>query len=209
MSKTLEEMILEAMPYFPCVYFQGAIINTQQADVRDFSLVYKHRVLPSDSLIFFVPSQPSIKGTNNLVIKVPVSVDENDKPVYQDTSFTIVVETNEGKTRLATEGDIVAYRMCLFRFAKTNTNTIILTNSPSYNTLQVTNLIATHARFLNIPRYGENSLENVELATKVDTSEINEKIDKLEDKFCYGTEDPDEALAGKANGTIYIQVEEE
>jgi hypothetical protein len=208
MDKPIEDLLLEMLPYFPKVYTQASYTPTTDEHLREFNLIYKFSFLPSDCLIFFVPTQSSIAGRNKLVIKVPTS-SLDDTPTYQDLKFDIIIETNDGNTRPADVGDIIAYRMCTFRFAKGNTNTVILVNSPSYNSIQISNLTATNAKFLDIPTVGENSLTSVRLATVGDLSNIIERVDKLKDKISYGTADPEEALATKPNGTIYVQVEDE
>lgn len=205
---SLESLLEDVLPYLPKIYTQSSYTPTTDATVRDFNLIYKFAKLPSDCLIFFVPSQSSVEGTNTLVIKVPSS-STAEEVTYTDYRFTIVIETNDGNTRPATKGDIIAYRMCIFRFAKGNTNTIILTNSPSYNSLQVSNLVASTAKFLEAPVVGQDTLTNVKLVSFADLAEYVERIEKLEEKIIWGSNDPDVALASKPNGTIYIQVEDE
>lgn len=208
MPKTYDELLNEVLPYLPKVYTQASYIPTTDNNLRKFGLIYKFSKLPSDCLIFFVPTQSSINGKNKLVIKVPSSITE-DNVTYSEHEFTIVIETNDGKTREAGIGDIIAYRLCIFRFPKGNTNTIILTNSPSYNSIQVSNMTATNANFLNIPTVGENSITRIKLATLADLSDIVSRLTAVEERIIYGTADPDEALATKPNGTIYVQVEDE
>jgi len=208
MARTYEELLEQVLPYLPKVYTQASYIPTTDNNLRKFGLIYKFSHLPSDCLIFFVPTQSSVNGKNKLVIKVPSSsIDDN--VTYSEREFNIVIETNDGKTREAGLGDIIAYRLCIFRFAKGNTGTIILTNSPTYNSIQVSNMVATNANFLNVPTVGENSISRIKLATLADLSSILERLTSVEDRIIYGTADPDEALATKPNGTIYVQVEDE
>lgn len=208
LNERIEQMLAEMLPYMPRIYTQSSYTPTTNANERVFNLVYKFSYLPSDSLLFFLPTQSSVKGSNKLVIKVP-KADASGQITYKDTAFDIVIETNNGSTREATEGDIIAYRLCTFRFAKANTNTVVLTNSPSYNSLKISELSATNALFLNVPQIGPNSLEATKIATLADLSELEVKITKLEDKIIFGTKDPEEALAGKPNGTLYVQIEED
>ena len=208
LNERIEEMLTEMLPYMPRIYTQSSYTPTTNSNERVFSLVYKFSVLPSDSLLFFLPTQSSVNGSNKLVIKIP-KISSDNSITYSDVVFDIVIETNNGSTRVAGEGDILAYRLCTFRFAKANTNTIVLTNSPSYNALKISELSATNALFLNKPKVGPNSLESSTIATAADLSTLEEKIDALENKIIFGTKDPEEALAGKPNGTLYVQIEED
>lgn len=205
--KELNDLLYEMLPYFPKVYHQASYTPASSEDVRNFNLIYKFTTLPSDSLIYFVPNINSINGTNNLIIKVPTSY--NDEPSYREYSYTIVVETNDGSTRLAQANDLIAFRMCIFRFAKGNNKQVILTNSPAYNSLQITTLNATQANFSNTPTVGENTMTRISLATMNDVSELTARVESLENKIIFGTKEPEEALATSPNGTIYIQVEED
>lgn len=204
----LENLLEEVLPYLPKIYTQSSYTPTMSDSERDFNLIYKFSKLPSDCLIFFVPTQSSVDGTNTLVIKVPSS-STGENVTYTSYRFTIVTETNDGNTRPAKAGDIIAYRMCTFRFAKGNTNVVILTNSPSYNSLQVSNLVATNAKFLNVPSVGGTPISTEKLVVATELTKCADRIEKLEEKIIYGVTDPEEALASKPNGTIYIQIEEE
>lgn len=204
----LEKLLTDMLPYIPRIYTQASYKPSTDETVRTFELVYKFTVLPSDCLIFFVPTQNSVDGTNTLTFKIPSAL-EGDNITYQNVTFNIVIETNDGNTRRAGKGDIVAYRLCTFRFAKGNTNNIILTNSPAYNALQISQLTATNAKFLNVPQVGTNSLDSVALATQADLTPLVERINSLEGKILWGVDDPEQVLASKENGTIYVQVEEE
>lgn len=203
----LENLLKEMLPYLPKIYTQSSYTPAMDDSARDFNLIYKFSKLPSDCLIFFVPTQASIEGTNTLVIKVPTNIN-NGEVSFVSHRFTIVTETNEGNTRPATTGDIIPYRMCIFRFAKGNTNVVILTNSSSYNSLQVSELTASSATFLNVPVVGPNFLKE-KVVTAKELSQCVKRIENLEEKIIYGSSEPEEVLASKPNGTIYIQIEEE
>ncbi len=204
----LENLLEEMLPYLPKIYTQSSYTPTMDDSARDFNLIYKFSKLPSDCLIFFVPTQASIVGTNTLVIKVPTNIN-NGEVSFVSHRFTIVTETNDGNTRAATEGDIIPYRMCIFRFAKGNTNVVILTNSSSYNSLQVSNLKASSATFLNVPVVGSSIITEEKVVTAKELSQCVKRIENLEEKIIYGSSEPEEVLASKPNGTIYIQIEEE
>lgn len=212
LNARVEKILAKMLPYMPRIYTQASYIPTTEENERKFGLIYKFSYLPSDALLYFVPTQSSVNGINKLIIKIP-SIDnptgDEENVTYRDIAYDIVIETNNGATRAATEGDIIAYRMCIFRFAKTSTNTIVLTNSPSYNSLKISELAATNALFLNLPKVGENSLSAVKLATLADISNLQEQINRLDGKVIYGTKDPEEALAGLPNGTLYVQIEED
>mgnify|MGYP006896786439 CR=1 FL=1 len=88
----------------------------------------------------------SCNGPSKLNIRTPSA----NGSQYIPHNFDILVETNDGRVRPAELGDIIAYRMCFFRFKK-GTDKIILCNSPLYNEAAFTSLIANNAVFNNVP----------------------------------------------------------
>lgn len=169
---------------------------------------YKHADVPDDSLLFFVPtvSCNDIGGDAKLKIRIPYLVNSNsDRVRYTDVVYDILVEEDDATMRKAIKGDIVAYKMCIFRFQK-SANRAILCNSPQRNDVSYSSLKATNALFINPPKMidPENNLQ-YELVSKKEFNALVEKVNKMDEKIFAGTLDPEVALEGKPAGTIYIQ----
>lgn len=183
---------------------------------------------PEDGLLFVAPvysskgpyeeienGEPVIKDKHpKLYIKTPVTIDGQTQYI-DNKEYEIIVETLEEATpyRQATYNDIIANRMCIFRF-KRGYNKAILTNSPLFNDAAYSHIQATDAEFLTRPIITthldeENNRTTSPVATMEEISELTNKINKIEDKIIFGTEPPEEALSEAPIGTIYIQVEED
>lgn len=209
----LLNLLSKTLRYTPVVYNQSIYSTNQNNFDNVFTLEYKHTELPDDGLLFFVPSISSNNsGTCVLKIKVPYLPTGASKYSYSDanTTYTIVKETNDGKTSNAGEGDIIANRMCIFRFKK-NSKNIVLINSPLYNSIKVNSLKATNAEFTNVPTVynPDNAAIEIRLVTSVELEALKKRVSELENKIIFGTEDPEVILSDKPTGTVYIQVEED
>ena len=204
-ASKLLELLEKTLKYTPIVYKQNSTPTNQDTVGTNFTLEYKHTSLPEDGLLFFLPVY-SCKENASLTIKTPrVS---NGATVYDATTYTIEVETNKGITRPTQANDIVAFRMCIFRFKK-GSNSIVLINSPLYNDARFTNLTVTNASFLSKPTvYDPDDDIEYTLVSSKDLSAIERRLTKVENKVIYGNGDPEEALADRDVGTIYIKVEE-
>ena len=193
------------MKYTPIVYNQISATSAQRASGTNFILEYKHTSLPEDGLLFFVPIY-SCKNNATLTIRVPKL--NGSTLVYEDTTFDIEVETNKGVTRRTQQNDIVAHRMCIFRFRKNNNN-VILINSPLYNEANYTSLTATNATFQNKPLVYDSANDTYyTLVNSKEFEDLKQRVSKVENKIIYGNIDPEEALSDREAGTIYIKVEE-
>lgn len=193
----------KTLKYTPIVYNQISLSSEEREAGTSFYLEYKHTSLPEDGLLFFLPKY-SCKADAMLTIKLPTQVLNGRQ--YTPKTYTIEVEANDGTTRHTQPGDIIAHRLCIFRF-RPNTDKIILVNSPLFVNAKYTNLTATNATFLNKPVL----LINDTLYTLVASNELEaleNRVKKLEDKIIYGNIEAEEALADREDGTIYIKVEE-
>ncbi len=197
-QEKLFKLLEKTLNYTPIVYKQSSFNVNQEAFGTDFRLEYKFTDIPDDCMLFFVPIA-SCTGPSTLNVRTP-SVDNNR---YVDHIFEILVETNDGRVRQAKLGDIIAYRMCFFRFRK-GTNKIILCNSPLYNEAAFSSIIAEKAVFNTVPSVGEDKLA---LQSKVES--LESRIEALEKKIKFGTEDPEVALENEPAGTLYIRVGED
>ena len=200
----LLSLLEKTLKYVGIVYNQSLYTTNQNASGTEYVLEYKHTDLPEDGLLFFVPAISST-GPSTLKIKIPTSKDQ-----YASRDFEILVETNNGLTRKVKRNDIIARRMCIFRFRK-GTDQIVLCNSPLYDDALFSSLRVTDCTFVNKPTLvnQENTEKIITLATSEDVASLEERIKALEDKIIYGIEDPETVLADKPSGTIYIQVEKE
>ena len=200
-------LFLKALPYTPIVYKQSLFSTNQSEYGTSFELEYKHTDIPDDSLLFFVPSVSSADGDCKLVVKIPI-VQSDGTTVYSSSEFDIIVEQNDDLPRPAGKGDIIASRMCIFRFRKSR-GQVILCNSPLYNDAIFSNIKVTNAKFLNLPEYVDPQNPQITY-TLVSTKEFNalqEEVIKLKNRIRYGTQDPEEALVDAPYGTVYIQHE--
>ncbi len=204
-------LLAKSLLYTPIVYKQSTYTTNQNNFDNVFVLEFKHTELPDDSLLFFVPSVSSNdSGTCTLRIRVPYLPTGSSSYSYEDRNFTIVKETDNGSTAPVSIGDIIANRMCIFRFRK-NSNKIILINSPLYNAATINDLKATNAEFVNRPviMNSDNPSSPFIVATTKEVKDLEDRIKKLESKFLFGTEDPEDALSDKETGTVYIQIEKD
>ena len=190
----------------------------------NYKIEYLYESIPNNSLLFMVPkysslatiysddSTPPIEA-NKLTIRFLVgteTVNGVKKGIYKETSYVIYVENPEGTLTLATRGDIIAHRLAMFRFIQGDKDSVILINSPLYNSVSLSTLTVTNkAKFFTRPVMVDPVTKaEVPLATNTDLLALTNRVTALEKKFQYGTVDAEEALRDAEIGTIYIQVEE-
>ena len=211
-QEQLFALLAKSLTYAGIVYKQSTYPTDQSQFDNDFRLEYKHTSIPEDSLLFFVPSVSSnASGACKLTIRVPyVSGQDGTTIRYADDEYSMVVETTDGVYRAAGQGDVIANRMCIFRFDFASKRAILI-NSPLYNEAAFSLLTVTDGRFVNRPKVKDPSAVNeyVDVATMGDIATLLARIEALEGKIIFGTEDPDEALADLPTGTVYIQVQED
>lgn len=201
--QALLELLERTLKYTPIVYTQTSSSQEEREAGTSFVLEYKHTSLPDDGLLFFLPLF-NCKEDATLTVKLPQSAVGNRQ--YVPKTYTIEVEANNSTTRRTLEGDIIAYRLCIFRF-KPNTNKIVLINSPLFMDAKYTNLTVTNATFLNPPKVFSN--DNLyALVDARDFEALKNRVERLENKIIYGNIDAEEALADRESGTIYIKIED-
>lgn len=218
----LLQLITNNLRYSAYVYTQLSTPSTNWNG--DYAIEFLYDKLPDNCLVFMVPKYSSLPtsykdGTDRLVeanyltIKYLIGTEViNGKKYgkYTSTSYKIYVENPEGTLTLATEGDIVANRLAMFRFIKGDKDSVILINSPLYNSISLSTLSVTNkTTFYTTPVVvDKNSGSEIPLATNSNLLALENRVRKLEEKFQYGTLDPEEALLDAEVGTIYIRVEE-
>lgn len=220
LTKPLMEALLESSNYMPFVYNQLAL-----DDAYTFTVRYPFKHIPDNSLLFMVPIRNSKQTTvdnpfNKLkllipnVIVDPITGDRNiDYTSQQPKVFNIFIEGGDGKlTKLELNG-LIANRLAIFRFLRNDPNTVILVNNPFYNDVQLSTLtVNSDVVVRSVPVYApdpENPTLNTNLALERDLIALEQRIAAIENKFLYGVENADVALADKPDGTIYIKIEDD
>lgn len=221
-EESLLQMISNNLRYGAYVYTQLSTPSTNWQG--DFTIEFLYEKLPDNCLVFMVPKYSSLStsytdGTdkvidaNKLTIKYLIGtelINGVKHGRYKSTTYNIYVESSEGLLTLATKGDIVANRLAIFRFIKGDNDSVILINSPLYNSISLSTLSVTNkTTFYTTPVVvDKGSGSEIPLATNSDLLALTERVKKLENKFQYGTLDPEEALVDAEVGTIYVKVEE-
>ena len=221
-TDALHQGLIKMLNYLPMIYNQRPINDTWNGE---FVIRYPYSSIPENALIFMLPVYSSLDNSyNSNINKLTVqyaTVSQDGKTIsYEKTAtYNIMIEGQDGSKRPATEGDIIANKLCMFRFITNNTSDIILCNNPIYNNLQCSSLYITNeATFKQLPIY--EYLETVNnvvltrqttLATAKDIGELSNRIYALEEKFKTGTDSPEKFFAENkdlSDDTIYFQVEE-
>lgn len=212
-TDALHEGLKKMLNYLPMIY------NQQQTSVNTGEIVikYPYDKIPDNALLFVLPMYNSLSSGNKLTIKL-ATVSRNGTVVSYTTTkqYNIMVEDTDGKKRAAGLGDIVANRLCMFRFITNNSSDIILCNNPIYNNLKCSTLCITNStKFYETPKviyYTNQGVEQeVELALSSDLQNLAARVTALENKFVTGTGSAEEYFENNPNtpqGTIYMQVEE-
>lgn len=210
----LHEGLKKMLNYLPMIYNQQQVSTTNTGEII---IKYPYDSIPENALLFVLPLYNSIESNNKLTIKL-AQVSQDGSAISYETSksYNIMVEDTNGTKRRATLGDIVANRLCMFRFITNNSSDIILCNNPIYNNLKCSTLCITNsAKFYEIPKIVYYTAQGVEketpLALNQDVQNLAARITALENKFKVGTETAEEYFSNNKNvpdGTIYMQVEE-
>lgn len=217
MNKTdaLHEGLKQMLNYLPMIYNQQRV--TKEFD-GVFTIKYPYETIPNNALIFMLPLCNSIKtdGFNKLVIKHAKVIDS--EVTYNDSKeYNIMVENIDGTKRPATKGDIVANRLCMFRFISNNNSDIILCNTSIHKDISCTSLYVTNkTKFYTKPSVvvdysvSGNEIED-EVVLNSDFTKLLKRVEVLENKFKVGTETAEEYFNNNPNtpnGTIYLQLED-
>lgn len=210
-QEELFEMLAHNTKYNAYVYNQISTIANEWTG--DYKIDYAYETIPDNCLLFMVPSYSSKSSGNTLTIRYLTGTQVIDgvlRGVYKSTTYNIYVENPEGYLTRAKEGDIIAHRLAMFRFIKGDNDSVILINSPLYNSVSLSTLrVSNKATFYQRPVVIDSATNaEVPLATNTDLQALAQRVKVLENKFQYGTVDAEEALSDAPIGTIYIKVEE-
>lgn len=194
--------------YTPKVYKQSSLVSQENFD-NEFILEYSYSEIQSDALLFFVPSVSSKELNKECVLNIRTPyADSEGKTRYLNNKYKIYVEqVNASTLQKATKGDILANRLCIFRFNPVS-KIAILINSPLYNDVKFSSIEATDAVFLNDPYVVNEKGVKVRLVNEEEFSSLVQRVNNLEQRILFGSEDPNQILKDKPVGTIYIQYEE-
>jgi hypothetical protein len=214
-TDALHKGLQQMLNYLPMIYNQQASANTGEIIIK-----YPYSSIPNNALLFVLPLYNSAEDNENIPNKLTikfaqVSQDGTTVGYSKGKQYNILVEDTNGTKRRASKGDIVANRLCMFRFISNNATDIILCNNPVYNNLKCSTLCITNStKFYEIPKF-VTSIDGVEkeinLALESKVQELITRVDALEKKFRVGTKSAEEFFEENPNepkGTIYLQVEE-
>ena len=211
-QEEIYKLISNNMKYGAYVYNQLSTLSSQWDN--NYKIEYLYDTIPNNSLLFMVPIYSSKNSTCKLTIrylkKTITNSDGTLKGIYQEKTYDVYVENPEGVLTKASKGDIVAHRLCIFRFINGDDDTVILINSPLYNSVSLSTLtVVNKAKFYQRPVVVDAVTEaEIPLASNTDLLALENRVAKLESKFTYGTVSAEEALVDAEEGTIYIQIEE-
>ena len=219
-KKSVLEILLQSANYMPFVYPQ---LTMDKSNI--FTIRYPFAEIPDNSLLFMVPIRNSQElgedvQFNKLKLLMPrivYNTGDGTTSVDYDTQvpkvFNIFLEGLDGKLTPASLNALIANRMAIFRFIKNDNNSVILINNPYYNNMQLNTIVVNQdATFRSVPVLQpdpNDSTNQTKLALESDMIALENRIAALENKFLYGAEEPDTALADSPDGTIYIKVEED
>lgn len=213
-TDALHQGLKKMLNYLPMIYNQQQLstVNTGEIVIK-----YPYDKIPDNALLFVLPLYSSLESNNKLTIKfAQVSQDGTIISYATTKSYNIMVEDTNGTKRRAGLGDIVANRLCMFRFITGNSSDIILCNNPIYNNLKCSTLCITNsAKFYEIPKVIYYTDQGVEMETPLaldqDLQSLAARVTALENKFKVGTDTAEKYFENNPNapqGTIYMQVEE-
>ncbi len=200
----IKDVLNETQKYVTYIYNQKS---------NDPSYIYTlevpiTRIVP-DTIIYYVPIKMSLDIQGNFInilrIKHGSSV-AIDYPIY--------FEDVDGQLKMIQSNAIVPNKTCMFRLQKTAKRAILI-NATMEDTAKVKNLVVSNSSyFRNEPRVYTNPLqihatsERLVKESEATTIANNQAQAFFNQKFLYGTDDPETALSQAPNDTIYFQLED-
>ena len=221
-TDALHEGLKKMLNYLPMIYNQRIPASTWDGNI---TIRYPYKEIPDNAILFVLPLYNSLDNTNTpninkLTIQYATVSQDGSTISYQTSkTYNIVIESQDGSKRPATVGDIIANKLCMFRFITNNKKDIVLCNNPIYNNLQCTSLYITNESiFRELPIYeysttinGVVTTKQTTLATAENILDLKRRLDLLEQRLQIGTESPEEFFSNNSNlpqDTIYFQTEE-
>ena len=217
-QKDTTQEVLKAIQYMPQVYTQKDMYKDSYGNEKPgyIKIKYPYETVPNNSLLFVLPLRGSIEHNaegsqfNRLVVEYWEASTVNGEEVItkgKEKIYEILVEQPDGTKRNATVGDILPDRLCVFRFIKGNANYVILCNNPIHGDIYASSLKITG----EVSFYQTPTVNGVKLASLAELQSLNERIERLENKFKSGSESAEAFFDNNPDlpeGTIYIQTEE-
>ena len=221
-TDALHQGLKKMLNYLPMIYNQRTPSSTWDGNMV---IRYPYKEIPDNAILFVLPLYSSLDNKttpniNRLTIQYATVSQDGSVISYQTSkTYNIVIESQDGSKRPATVGDIIANKLCMFRFITNNKKDIVLCNNPIYNNLQCSSLYITNeSKFRELPIYeylttinGVVEKKQTTLATAEDIAKLNERLTNLENRLQVGTESPEDFFNNNPNlpqDTIYFQTEE-
>lgn len=209
----LYDALKQVISYMPAIYNQQ---KTSSINTGEITIKYPYSEIPNNALLFVLPLFSSTDTPNKLIIKHARVLQDGVTIRYDNVkTYNILVEDINGKKRNAKRGDIVANRLCMFRFISGDSTNVILCNNPVYNNISCSTLSVTNSvTFYEPPKIitYEGSVEKESyLVTNKELQAVKDRLTMLENKFKVGTQTAEEYFDEHDNlpeGTIYMQVED-
>lgn len=210
-SEALQQGLIKALSHLPTIYEQRETGDW----TGEYVIRYPFKEVPKNTILLMLPLRNAVDGANKLTIKYATVSGQDTVDYSTSKTYNILVEGNNGRKRPAGTGDIVANRLCVFRFITNNPHDVILCNNPVYNDLTCSSLEVTQeTRFHQLPRHvytNEHGVEQTtELVTQVQLSELEDRVAQLESRLQVGTVSPEEFFEANQNlpeNSIYFQTE--
>lgn len=211
LKKNILDSLLQAVKYMPFVYPQ---VNSGVHG--EYIIRYPYRQVPDNSLLFILPIRNAHSTLNKLVLLLPTTdrdEDGNLKVVYNQQDrreYTLVMEQASGTIEPAKSFSIIANRMAIIRFIRGDKDTAVLVNNPHLHDITVSNVFVTNESiFRQRPIYrpdDDDHSKDTPVVTMDQYNALLKRVEDLENLFIFGEGEPEEALADKPDGAMYVQV---
>lgn len=211
-SEALRIGLIKALSHLPTIYNQ----RTTQNWNGEYIIHYPFSEVPNNTILLMLPLYNALaEGSNKLTIKYATVSGPDSVEYTTSKTYNILVEGHNGRKRPATKGDIIANRLCIFRFITNNPNDVVLCNNPIYGDLVCSTLnITNEARFYERPKHvyttQDGSERETTLATTQELEDLKTRLANLENRLHVGTESPEtffETNQDLPKNTIYFQTE--
>ena len=208
------------LKFLPQIYPQREVSD----NVGEIIINYPHKELPSGIILYVLPYRSSINEdpnilsqSNVLTIKYHTTRFNPDTNKYELTNietkkYSIIVEGTDGTKKPVKAGDILADRLCMFRFSSTDSSKVILCNSPLYGDVACNSLEIAHKLTLKeLPVLLNKDGTEDRLISYKEFKELKDKVNAIDNRIKVGVQTPEQYFSANPNaveGTIYLQMED-
>lgn len=223
-SNEIAKALSTVLKFIPQIYPQRIVSDNH----GEIIINYPHKEIPSNIILYVLPYRSSINKDKNTpsqsnmltinyhITKLNPNTNKYELSNIETKHYSIVVEDTDGKKREAEAGDILADRLCMFRFSSKNSNEVILCNSPLYGNIFCNSLeIANDLRLYKKPVIGVKGKDGFEvtdtLVTQSELKELQDKVNAIDNRIKVGVQTPEQYFSANPNteeGTIYLQMED-